>query len=231
MLVVALFYGAIFLKFDLTTTIVAHATYNALLGALPMMRSGESYYVFSGVVVILVLVSPVLPGLILWLKRRAHFPQSETPVIRLAEEASNLDWSGLQAEGLGDWDAYCKSPQAVVVCLEQRHQVIGAAVGLHGENGQAHILCVQVHHAWRDQYWGSRLVLALRSELEILGTRSINIETELRDRASVAFWAAQGWQPITRTLTQGEFPSLGGLIRQSWAVLRGKEALAKFGKS
>lgn len=231
LLVVALFYGAIFLKFDLTTTIVAHATYNALLGALPMLRSGEAYYVFSGVIVILVLVAPAVPGLILWLKQRARLPQPEAPVIRLVEEASNLDWSEFQAEGAGDWETYRKTPRAVVICLEQGNKVIGAAAGLPGEKGKARILGVQVRTAWRNQYWGSRLVSALRDELEILGVRTISIETDLQERASVAFWAAQGWQPTRRTFTQAGFPSLGGLMRQSWAILRGKEAEAKFEKS
>jgi len=224
LLVVAVFYGVIFLKFDLTTTIVAHATYNALLGALPMLRSGESYYLFSGVIVILVLVSPALPGLILWLKQRAKLSPSEAPVIRLAEKAGHLDWNDFQADGLEDWDAYLRNPQTVVVCLAYRNKVVGAAVGLLDDNDQAHILHVQVHPDWRNQYWGSRMVFALQEELKVLGADNVSIETDLRDRTSVAFWAAQGWRPVRRTFSQAEFPTLGGFIRQGWALFRGKDA-------
>ena len=221
LLVVALFYGAIFLKFDLTTTVVAHATYNALLGALPMLRSGESYYVFSGVIVILVLVSPALPGLILWLKERAHVSQSEEPIIRLAKEDNKLEWSDLM-DGI-DWDAYSKNPQNVVLCMEHGNKVVGAVVGMLVEKDQARILRVQVHPDWRNQYWGSRLMLALQEELKSLGANNLSVETDLQNRTSIAFWAVQGWQPVRRTLIQAEFPSLGGFIRQSWSVLRGNE--------
>jgi N-acetylglutamate synthase-like GNAT family acetyltransferase len=221
LLIVALFWGIIFLKFDLTTTIVAHATFNALLGALPMLRSGEPYYVFSGIVVILVLISPTLPGLILWLKKRSLFSNLKAPVIRLAEETNNLDWSEFQAGSLEDWDTYFKNPQAVVVCLEHNGKVIGAAAGLLDEDHQARILHVQVHPDWRNQYWGSYLVLALQEELKSGGASSVKVETNLQDRTSVAFWATQGWRPAKRTLAQAEFPTFSKFIRQSWEVILG----------
>lgn len=222
LLVVALFYGAIFLKYDLTTTVVAHAAFNAILGALPMLRSGEGYYVFSGVVVLLVLVSPAIPGLLLWLKQRARMSMAEEPAIRVVEAQDRPDWSELQSEG--EWEAYLKNSQAVVVYLEHENKVVGAAAGLPGENDRAYVSCVYVHPDWRNQYWGGRLVAALRAELELGGALELSVEADLRDRAGVAFWAAQGWRPVRRTLTQADFPSFGGVLRRSWALLRGKEA-------
>ena len=220
LLIVGLFWGIIFLKFDLITTIVAHATFNALLGALPMLRSGEPYYVFSGIVVIIVLISPTLPGLILWLKKRTRLSRFEVPVIRLAEETSHLDWSEFQSDGLEDWDVYFKNPQVAVVCLEYESKVIGAAAGLLEEDHQARILHVQVCPDWRNQYWGSHLVLALQGELKARGANSVSVEADLQDRTSISFWAAQGWQPVRRTLAQAGFPTFGGFVRQGWAVIK-----------
>jgi ribosomal protein S18 acetylase RimI-like enzyme len=97
------------------------------------------------------------------------------------------------------------------------------AAGLLDEDRQARILHVQVHPDWRNQYWGSHLVLRLREELKSLGADNISVEADLRDRASVAFWAAQGWQPVRRTLSQTEFPSFGGFVRQTWAVIKGNK--------
>ena len=81
---IAIVIGIFFLKFDLITTIIGHMTFNATLGMLPLLRSGEPYFVFSGIVVALALVSPILPGLWRFLKRRWLGESLETPQIGAA---------------------------------------------------------------------------------------------------------------------------------------------------
>ncbi|MCK4450210.1 MAG: CPBP family intramembrane metalloprotease, partial [Anaerolineae bacterium] len=62
--------GLFFLRFDLTTTIVAHFVYNAGLGALPLLRSGEPYFVASGLVVIATMLAPMIPNAVQEIRRK-----------------------------------------------------------------------------------------------------------------------------------------------------------------
>ncbi len=68
----AVILGLFFLRFGLFVTIMSHFVYNAGLGALPLLRSSDPYFVFSGLIVIAAMFAPIIPGAIIWLRRRAH---------------------------------------------------------------------------------------------------------------------------------------------------------------
>ncbi len=68
----AVILGLFFLRFGLFVTIMSHFVYNAGLGALPLLRSSDPYFVFSGLIVIAAMLVPIIPGVIIWLRRRAH---------------------------------------------------------------------------------------------------------------------------------------------------------------
>ncbi|MBE9069416.1 hypothetical protein IQ260_22480, partial [Leptolyngbya cf. ectocarpi LEGE 11479] len=61
-------YGLFFLRFGLLTTIVGHCTYNSLLGAMLLLKAQDIYLVSSGILVIMLLLLPLLPGV--WLRWR-----------------------------------------------------------------------------------------------------------------------------------------------------------------
>jgi N-acetylglutamate synthase-like GNAT family acetyltransferase len=205
-----------FLYFGLWTTILAHAAFNATLGALPLLRSGEPYFFFSGLVVILVLVSPILPGLVIslkrWLLRGARPPP--TPQVQLA---TSDDMPGLLALPVEDasWEACLADPQAVVVCLKAGGELVGAAAGcLEGESGV--LTQVYVSPAWRNRYWGSRLTGAVRSGLEAMGAKTIRAAIPAAQRDAASFLAGQGWLAETRLYAPGPLPSYKTL----WSDLR-----------
>ena len=68
----AVILGLFFLRFGLFVTMMSHFVYNAGLTALPLLRSSDPYFVFSGLIVIAAMFVPIIPGLIVWLRRRAH---------------------------------------------------------------------------------------------------------------------------------------------------------------
>ncbi len=205
-------FGLAFLKFDLATTIVLHMTYNASLTALPMLLSGEPYFVFSGVVVLLFLVSPMLPGL--WRavqRRRRGEALPAEPQISLASPHDLPGLSALPVDDV-DWQTLLNEPGAVVCRLKLGDQVIGAASGrLQGENGQ--IEMVYVAPSWRERYWGSALVDAVCEELRARGALSIQAAAPAGDRLALTFLYGQGWQPQTQVFTRGAWPTLTTLFK------------------
>jgi GNAT superfamily N-acetyltransferase len=217
LLAVGLFYGFIFLKYDLVTTIMAHAVYNALLGALPMLRSGEPYFVFSGTVILVAMFVPILPGWILTLRRwiRSDGPFTR-PHIRPAKTGDREALRALLPEDIA------LGPESVIRCLEHEGDLVGAAVGVTKDQTEGEIICVYVQPDWRRQYWGSRLVLALKEALKEHGVETITVQVDTNDREANPFWAAQGWQPTRKTYAQARFPSPKSLLQQMWATVRGK---------
>jgi ribosomal protein S18 acetylase RimI-like enzyme len=222
LLVVGIFLGLIFLKFGLVTAIMSHAVYNALLGALPMLRSDEPYFIFSGMVVIVTIFIPMIPGWLLMFKQRGRVSASDDePVIRPYTENDQATlhefWANTQLQSMPT-----AGHPTTIVCLEQDGKLIGAAMGVIEEQEQGKILLIYVEPAWRGQYWGSRLTLALSESLKEQGAQTINIDVEATDRTAIAFWAAQGWQTTQRTYSQANYPSPKTLLSTAWHSLPGK---------
>ncbi|MEW5869269.1 MAG: GNAT family N-acetyltransferase [Chloroflexota bacterium] len=204
-------YGLFFLRFDLTTTIVGHMTYNAILGALPMLRSGEPYYVFSGVVVLCFLLAPMLPGLARSLRRRWRGESLVEPQVKPAGED---DLPGLETlpEHDQEWGMLLHDPQASIYCLKLDGQVIGAALGrLAGVHGM--LDWVYVAPEWRDRYWGSLLAEAVCADLEGRGAEIVETVAPADHRLALAFLVSQGWRFETLVLRRRALPGLPELGR------------------
>jgi GNAT superfamily N-acetyltransferase len=207
LLPVAILYALFFLRFGLVTTIAAHMTYNASLGMLPMLRSGEPYFIFSGLVVALALLAPMLPGLYRLAQRRWRGqPMAEAqPAIG---SAASSDLSGLAAlpiQGV-DWDELLNDPDRAVYCLRVDEKVIGAAVGrLEGETGK--LEAVYVAREWRGRYWGSALSEAVCATLQEKGAQAIQADLQARDRLALAFISGQGWRAQRQVFGRGPLPS------------------------
>ena len=210
-----LFYGYLMLKYDLTTTITAHASFNALLTILPMLRSGEPYFVLNGVLVIAVFLAPVAVGLGRWLRGR----RGAASAPRL-EPAIPADLPALQALPLPgvDWQAGLAGPGSAVCCLRAGEELVGAALGRVAEGGEAQVQAVYVAPEWRRQYWGTRLVQALDEQLKALGATAITASTAVKEHGAGSFWASQGWQPARITYAQANLPTVSDL----WQALRNK---------
>ena len=56
--------GIVFLKYGLTTAIIAHFTINVILAGLPLLRAHNPYFVYSGVILVCLLFIPLLLHLI-----------------------------------------------------------------------------------------------------------------------------------------------------------------------
>ena len=61
-------YGYIFMKFDIITVIMAHFSYNAILGSIPLLRSDNLYIFSCGISVVGFILLPLIPGICQLLK-------------------------------------------------------------------------------------------------------------------------------------------------------------------
>jgi GNAT superfamily N-acetyltransferase len=217
----AIMFGLVYLRFDLTTTIVAHFAYNASLGALPLLRSGEPYFVFSGLVVVAVMLAPVVPGLVLALRRRlsADARLRPTPQVAPATPGDLPGLSALPVDGV-DWLALLDDPAAAVVCLRVGDQVLGVAAGRIEADGVGRLPVVFVDPAWRRRYWGSALVDAVCAALREGGARSVDVRVATGDRPATAFWVSQGWHTAAQVMRRSLLPAPRPTWRDLLARLR-----------
>ena len=204
-----LFYGFFFVTFDLTTVIVAHFVYNAGLGAMPLLRSGEPYFIASGVVVLLAMVAPILPFAIREVLRRVRGPRRGTtlenevlpgkvrPRLRRAEPRHLEALAALPVSGV-DWRALLDDSRGevgggVIFVLEAGDRLIGAAAGQLTKVDEAELLTVFVDPAWRRRYWGSELWVALRDALSDLGATTIRCHVKVEEKGARSFVVSQLW--------------------------------------
>ena len=208
--------GLFFLTFDLTTTIVAHMAYNAALGLIPMLLSGEPTFMASGVVGTALLFSPVLVGMVMSWTQRArgrHLEQGwgVSPRLRLAVPEDQERLQALLPEGQ-DWPALLADPGVIVVCLDAGEKITGAAVcklaAGSDPDGAARLAWVYVAPAWRGQLWGSRLVDQAAQQLRERGATHIEAEIETGDRAIRSFLGSKGWYSLRLVLAPREQPYL-----------------------
>lgn len=56
-------FGLFFIRFGIMTCIVAHYVFNAVMVGLPLLQSGNTYYIISGVIVCLLAAVPIMLGI------------------------------------------------------------------------------------------------------------------------------------------------------------------------
>lgn len=71
---VGLLFGYLYLRYDILTCIVAHYAVDALFVGLPLLRSENSYFLVSGVVVAFLGLLPLIPALVVWLRGKPEAP-------------------------------------------------------------------------------------------------------------------------------------------------------------
>jgi ribosomal protein S18 acetylase RimI-like enzyme len=221
---------------------MAHFVYNASLYALPMLRSGEPYFVFSGTLVLAAMLAPVLPGLARRARRALDRATADPPpALRLATPADLEEFLRLPVAGI-DWETLLKDPNACVLRLglerssawaegqppghdiSKAHpfKTIGAAAGVWKEPGQAEVLAVWVAPEWRGQFWGSRLTEALLKELQAKGATEVRVSVPAGDRRALSFWASQGWRVSRQVLEYAPVPQFSELWRGWRAAFRNR---------
>ncbi len=221
-----LVFGLFFVRYGLVSTVIGHATYNATLGMLPMLRSGEPYFVFNGLLVALVLLSPLLLGL--WQTWRRRKQPLLTPTIQPAEMT---DCAGLEALTRGgDWAGVLQSPTSLVYSLKAGGQVVGVAVGQlcdpvqvasQSPDPTGKLSFVYIAPAWRERYWGSRLVEAVTQALHEKGAGLVHASLAARNQAALSFLTGQGFAVEQNILVQGRPASQRGWLSAHLPVLPG----------
>ena len=200
--------GLFFWHFDLTTTIVGHMAYNATLGMLPLLRSGEPYFVISGVIVALFLVSPMLPGLVILTRSRlSGIPYEPDPPEIIQAAPSDLE--GLRQLEMDevDWENLLADQQAVVYGLKSNTELVGVAIG-RMEGSKGYLESVYVAKEWRYQYWGNQLADTVSQALEDCGAETIQAQASIHNRSALAFLAGMGWNAETQIYTMSAKPTL-----------------------
>ncbi len=190
--------GLFFLYFDLTTAIVAHFAYNAGLTALPLLRSGDPYFVASGAVVVGVMFAPVIAGLLLGRREQAQRPR---PHIRPAEPEDAEALAAIADESEGETLASrLSAPGAIGLSLVAGEEIIGGVIAhieereSAEEESTAEIVWICVAPAWRRRYWGSELVTRLEERLRARGITRAATEIAVDNKLKSNFWASQGWE-------------------------------------
>jgi membrane protease YdiL (CAAX protease family) len=198
----AVILGLFFLRFGLFVTIMSHFVYNAGLSALPLLRSSDPYFVFSGLIVIAVMFVPIIPGAIKWLRSRTH---SIVPVaVPQFDLATVNDVDRLLALAIKDvdWSTWLNDPALVVVCARSNPAIVGVAAAKMADNDVTEILTAYVAPQWRRRYLGSEMIDYLTNVLRERGAKSMEVTVEWHDARGTGFFASQGWRQRVRVYSQ-----------------------------
>lgn len=221
----AVILGLFFLRFGVFVTIMSHFVFNAGLTSLPLLRSSDPYFVFSGLIVIAVMFVPILPGAIKWLRlRNRPIAQAATRQIDLATPG-DVDRLTALAIKEADWATWLNDPAIVVVCAGLRtpagssqpersetgsttssEEIAGVAAAKLAEDGVTEILTAYVDPVWRRQYLGSELIDQLTKVLRERGAKSIEVTVTWHDDRGTGFFASQGWRQRVRVYSQSLLP-------------------------
>ena len=206
--------GLFFYKFDLTTTIMGHLAYNASLGALPLLRSSDPYFVANGVIVVVRVLLPIVPGLARGIIQRARSERHAAPSTSV-QVATMRDVDALAA--LGDdgaaWRDGLADAASVVLGLCADGEVIGAAAGrtLVGDGAaSARMERVWLAPQWRRRYIASFLVDELCARFKGAGVERVQTRVEVEDKILAPFSATQRWTPTAQVLVNRLAPSPRG---------------------
>jgi len=209
----AIIMGAIFLKFDLFTTIMAHFTYNMIITAMPLLRSSDPYFQFSGMVVLAVLALPLLPGLYLTLKLRFSKSTSLPDTFSLSSAAES-DLPKLNALPVtADWQTLLAQTNRTILCLRGGDELIGFATG-YIETNTANIDGVYVTPQWRRQYWGAKLLETIREHFKNLGVETHRSFILPDENKHMAFLRNMFWRPSAYVLTPKSLPVFPASMQQ-----------------
>jgi membrane protease YdiL (CAAX protease family) len=196
----AVILGIIFLKFDLFTTIVSHFTYNMIIVAVPLLRSSDPYFKFSGMIVLAVLALPLLPGFYLTLKLRfsKSNPLPDSFSISPAAESDLPKFSAFPIKA--DWRALLAQPNRTILCLRENGELIGFSTGCV-ENNTANIDGVYVTPQWRRQYWGAKLLDVIQEHFKNLNVATQRSFILPNENKHMAFLHNLFWRPTVYVLT------------------------------
>jgi GNAT superfamily N-acetyltransferase/membrane protease YdiL (CAAX protease family) len=202
----AVIIGWFFLRFGLFVTIMYHFVFNAGLGALPLLRSSDPYLIFSGLIVIAAMFVPIIPGVIVWLRRRVH-PIALAVAAPQIDLATVDDVDRLTALTIKDtdWSTLLNDPAVIVVCARTSPAIVGVAAGKIADD-TIQILTAYVDPQWRRQYLGSELIDRLTEVARARSAQSIQATIAARDDRSIGFIASQGWRQRVRVYSRSLLP-------------------------
>ncbi len=223
---VALLDGFLFLQFGLLTTIVAHFSYNMIITSVALFQSSDPYYLFSGIVVLAILFALPLPGLVVWLKRRAK--KAAAPAGFIVSPATPEDVTALSAFPVkADWPALLADQNRSTLCLRAEGKLLGFGTACVTEKGNAIVDGIYIVPGWRRMYWGSTLLRDLQEHFRDRTVTNLYAFVEPEDGKPTAFLRNLFWKTETTILAQGEAPTFReSLDKAKSAILKKRRGKA-----
>ena len=218
-------YGLFFLRFGLLTPIVGHCVYNSLLGASLLLTANDAYLVGSGVLVIVLLLAPLVPGLWQHWHQRSSKQRSSKQHLSKSGEASETPLT-IRPTVEGDYEAIsrfylkndllkailskkCVTKQCQSVAYEllslvssegEEESIQGVALASIESDDTATVKTVYVSPQYRRCYYGTQLLQALSNRLQQRGVTHVQADVKTTDTRAHRFWLNQNWQTISRKL-------------------------------
>jgi hypothetical protein len=203
---VALFYGMVFLKFGLLTTLVAHCGYNMLISSTGLFQSTDPYYQFSGWVLVALLLALLLPGLIVWFRKKIGWTPPAADDFDLGP-ANTADLPQLAALPVkADWPSLLGDEKRIILCLRQGNQLLGFSTGYISGSASAIIDGVFVVAKWRRAYWGTTLLECLQEQFKAKGIEDYYSYIEEQETSASAFLRNLFWRIDTTVMKQADRP-------------------------
>ena len=222
LVIVGVFDGLLFLYFGLLVTLVSHAAYNMLIVSVGLFQSSDPYYLFSGWVIVLILLALLLPGVIAWLRRRFGYSGSGVPEfsLTLASEAEIEHLAALPIKA--DWHSLLADPNRSVLCLYVAERLAGLVTGFQTGEESAVLDGLYVVPAWRRLFWGSTLIHELQERYRQQGVLHFYSYLNSGEDEPLKFLKNLHWHNWVVVLKQNTTPDAANLFSNLLSNLRRK---------
>lgn len=181
---------------------MSHFTYNMMLVGVALLRSSESYYQISGWIVVLTLMLPLMPGILLTIRRymRNDPALPENLTLSPLEKTDLVQLSILPVKV--EWQMLAEQVNRTILCLRAGIEIIGFATGFVDDKAFGYVDGIYVTPKWRRQYWGSTLLNAIQDALKNCGAAEVRIAVQPVELRTRSFFHNQFWHASLHILTR-----------------------------
>ena len=189
--------GLLFLKFDLTTAVMAHYSYNAALTGMVLIRSGKPAFVATGLAALAV---GLAPAAVVAARRLVGQRRGEPAMARVSVGSDEDRAEAAARYGLAEEEG--ANPRRLVCLRAEDGELVGYAEGVVVEDGaekrRGVVTGIAVEKGYRGRYYGTALYRALAEWFRGQGVEQIQAQAPTGNAGAATFWTVQGFRARAR---------------------------------
>jgi len=175
-----------------------------MITGVMLLRSSERYYQISGWIVVVTLLLPLVPGLVIAIRRYIR-KESLLPETLTLSPYGKSDMEQLSAFPVNaEWESLAGQANRTILCLRAGNEIIGFVTGYMDDKHYGYVDGVYITSKWRRQYWGAATLEAILDELKNNGATEVRVAIKPTENRTRSFMHNLFWRSSIQILTKDE---------------------------